>query len=500
MNIFDRAIAEISPEYAYRRLWWRQQVRAYAAAQTGKRKTGFGAVGGSANVNVGASLSVLRDRASALVRDTAHGHAIVDGLVRNIVGTGIRPVWNTGSDSLDTKVTSLWEQWAASADVEGETDFYAQQELAVRCMIERGESLFRFIDLRMNEAGPVPLRLQLLEGDHIDSSRDVALDGNRVRLGVALGDYNRRLGYYLFPEHPGERIATATSALVPRSEIRHVYRPLRIGQVRGISWLAPILLSAKDLADLYQFTIVKEQVGASFAGYVTSQSGMPSVMPATTKPTGERTMLPEPGSLYEMGPGQDIKFPQLPGGGQFATVALATLQAMAIGVGLTYDQATGDLRQANYSSLRAGKIEHWAFVEQVQAHCVIPRTCDAVADRFVDRAILAGVLRPRKDGYGRSWVPPARQPINPKDDLEADINAVRSGRLTPQEFIAQWGYDWRKVVSDNTTFWAAIDKAKLALDIDPRKPRAGAGAGGPAAAPPQGENPPTDPPPDNSAG
>jgi capsid protein len=45
--------------------------------------------------------------------------------------------------------------------------------------------------------------------------------------------------------------------------------------------------------------------------------------------------------------------------------ARRALEASAVGTGLTYDQVAGDLTQANYSSLRAGKIEFRRLCEQV---------------------------------------------------------------------------------------------------------------------------------------
>lgn len=476
-NFLDRAIGWISPKAGVDRAFNREILRAYDGAAVGRRPTGFGKVGGSANAGIGLDLGRLRDRARAMVRNTGHGFAMCDVLVRNIVGTGIRPVWNTGSDRLDNQVKALWEEFETRADVEGEAHIYAQQELAVRSMVEGGETIIKFVDVRQSVDPRTPLRLQVLEGDLIDSGRDGTVEGYRSRLGVALGDFDFRLGYFLFPEHPGERISLKPSAFVPRGQVRHLFRPLRPGQVRGVPWFAPVLLSAKDYADLLQFVIVKHQVAASFAGYVTNTAGMPTALPATADATtGDKVMMPEPGTLYQLKPGQDIKFPTLSDGGQFDGVGTAVLRAMAAGVGLTYDQATGDLRQANYSSLRAGKIEHRRFVEQVQFNCIIPRFCDPVADRFIDRCIIAGSLRTRADGYSRDWIPPANEPIDPAKDLSADIDAVRAGRMTPQEFIAAWGNDWRKVIADSKAFWEAADRAKLSLDIDPRKPKAGAAA------------------------
>jgi len=146
---------------------------------------------------------------------------------------------------------------------------------------------------------------------------------------------------------------------------------------------------------------------------------------------------------------------------------------VASGAMVTYDQLTGDLRQANYSSLRAGKIEFRRLVEQLQWLCVVPMMMRPICDRFLLRAVQLGVLRERREGFAYDFVMPAVEPIDPKKDLEADILAVRSGRLSPQEFIAGWGRDWREVVDDTAAFLKIADELGLVLDIDPRKVSAG---------------------------
>lgn len=499
MNALDRAIGFFSPRLGVKRAQARLLLRQYDGAMSGPRRQGFAGRGSSANAEIGGALRPLRDRARSMVRNTPHGHAIVDVMVRHVVGTGITPVWNTGSDRVDNQVRALWEAWTGRADAEGELDFYALQALWVRSMIEGGEALLRFVDVRLAEDRLTPLRLQLLEGDHIDSSRDGTVEGQRTRLGIRLGPWARREGYWLHENHPGEAIASWTAAgytsnYVPRDQVVHLYRPLRIGQLRGVTWLAPVLLPAKDLAELMQNTLVKSGVEASFGGIITNTGGAAVNMGQAIDPdTGDLTMLPEPGMMLQLKAGQDIKFVEPKTSTQFESVAISTLMAMAAGTGHTYDQITGDLRQANYSSLNAGKIEHRRLVEQVQWHDVVPR-CNRVADRFIDRAILAGSLRPRADGYARDWVPPAHEPIDRKKDMDADVAAVRAGRLSPQEFISQWGRDWKKVVKDSQAFWKFCDENGIVLDIDPRKAAPGAAsARAPAAAPAESDDPPETP-------
>lgn len=499
MNLLDRAIAAVSPQAGLRRAQARRALdriegiasRSYAGAARGERLRGFAAArGASANAEIGPALATLRDRARSLVRNTAHGARIVDVWAAHVVGTGINPVWDTGSDRLDRQVGTLWDDWARASDVAGELDFYGQQALAARSVIEGGEALVRFVPIRLDQGSQiVPLRLQLMEGDHIDSSRDGMIDGRRVRLGVALGEWDRREGLYIFRRHPGEALATSgvslLSEFLPRASVTRVYRPTRIGQLRGVTRFAPIVLTARDYADLVEATLVKANVEACFAGFYSAEAEPPS----TLDEKGRKVARIEPGMLTELPPGADVKFAQPTSNSQFDAIALNMLQAMAAGAGLTYDQLAGDLRQANYSSLRAGKIEFRRLLEQDQWHMLVPMLCEPVADQFISMAIHAGLLRARGEGYRRKWVMPANEPIDPKKDLEADIASVRAGRMSPQEFIAAWGRDWRKVLDDFAGFLAEIDSRGLAFDIDPRRPLARGGTQAQPSADDATENP-----------
>lgn len=199
----------------------------------------------------------------------------------------------------------------------------------------------------------------------------------------------------------------------------------------------------------------------------------------------------EPGTINQLRTGQSIKFAQPTTATQVEPMMMYPLMAMSAAVGCTYDQVTGDLRGANYSSLRAGKIEFRVLVEQTQQLILIPRFCQRVWDRFIDRAILAGELNERTNNYPCDWVTPAWESVNPKFDQDAEERSVRSGRMTPQEFIASWGADWRKVQDDFAEFYKRADSLGLVFDVDPRlvnragglqpTPKAPGAEGGPAS-------------------
>ncbi|KPL55568.1 hypothetical protein ABB55_27785 [Prosthecomicrobium hirschii] len=480
MNLIDQLVGLFSPARGAARILARRQFdrlaqRDYDAAARSPRTASLRGRGTSANVEIGAALTTLRDRARDFERNNWIGASILDKATGLAVGTGIQPKWETGSDRQDRVCTRLWEEWSQDADASGEIAFAGQQVLAVRSMIASGEVLARMVVGKF-EPRKVPLRVQLLEGDHIDSTADL-MRQPQSRLGIALGDWDRRLGYWLHPQHPGEYTLGGTSlasVYVPRAEVAHLYRPLRPGQLRGVSWFAPILLGARDYADLMEALVLKARIEACFAGFVESdaESALADILPG--QPTAEAPGYKlQPGTMTRLRAGEKVSFAAPSGAGNgHGEVAIRQLMGLAAGVGLTYDQVTGDLRQANYSSLRAGKIEQRRLTEQLQWHVLVPMFLERVRRAWVDSAILAGALKPRADGYAATWIMPTVEPIDPLKDLEADILAVRAGRWSPQEFIGAWGRDWRSVMDDFGAFSAEIDARKLGFDIDPRAPRA----------------------------
>jgi lambda family phage portal protein len=492
MNFIEKAIAVVAPQSALKRAKARHAIRAYEGASVGRRASSWKALHTSANAEMQLALRPLRDRARDLARNTPHAPRMLDIITSYTVGEGIVPVPATGSDRLDRQVSGLWEDWVAQSDVTGVLNFYAIQALSVRSMVESGDVVLRFIDRALEDSGiAVPMQVQLLESDYVDQFRDgiygdYGVDKSvgliRSRLGVGLGDFDRRVGLWLWPYHPGEvttmNMRPLLSTFVPAGDAAHMFKVLRPGQVRGVPWFAPILTTARDTADFVDAVNVKARVEACFSAFITnddstaplldpSQSGIVNTFDPAN-PTAMVTTL-EPGMMKELRTGQDIKFAQPTSNTQIEPMLLYNLQAMAAGVGCTYDQMTGDLRRANYSSLRAGKLDFWRLVGQLQQHTVIPMLCEPTWNKFISRAILAGRLKPRSGGYPCEWVTPAREAVDPQRDLDAEKNEVRSGRTTPQQFVASKGGNWRTNLEDRAAYFKLADELGMTLDIDPRR-------------------------------
>ncbi|MGG7581021.1 phage portal protein [Rhizobium sp. Nf11,1] len=453
--------------------------RDYNSAQFGRRNRSHVARATSANAEIAKAIGTLRDRSRDFVRNSWAGQRILDVLTSHVVGTGIMTVPNTGNDKIDNVYRLLREEWEETSDVEGVLDYGAQQSLLFRSMVEGGDSVLRMITVSLADSPrAVPLRLQGLEGDQIDTTRDSVLASpgqtSSVRLGVQIGDWGLREGLYLWKNHPGEMVVgnVDPSVLVDWSDLCHLYRPLRLGQLRGISWFAPVLLTAREIQDLMEAAIIQQRTQATYAGFLKRAPGAQNVLAAKRDDKGDKVVRIEPGTIQDIGE-SEITFANNSSQSVFGDSYKAGLRAMAAGAGLTYDQLTGDLTQANYSSLRTGKIEFRRLVEQIQWSVFVPMVCRKVDRRFLDYAIMADKLPKRPEGYPVDHIMPAIEPIDPLKDLQADILAVRSGRMSPQEFISAWGRDWRKVVKDFDAFFAFADANNVPLDIDPRRPAGG---------------------------
>ena len=209
MNWLDRAIGAVAPGAGLRRAHQRQAMaivaRAYEGAKLGRRTEGWVAAGTGANAEIAPAIARLRDRSRDLVRNNPYAAKAVTALVSNMIGTGLLPRARAATPELAAQADRLWAEFAAAADADGLTDFSGLQALIVRSLVESGEVLVRLRERRVEDGLPVPLQLQVLEADHLDSGEDrrtarrwLRPAGDRVRSPwpasrlLALSDPSRR--------------------------------------------------------------------------------------------------------------------------------------------------------------------------------------------------------------------------------------------------------------------------------------------------------------------
>jgi lambda family phage portal protein len=268
------------------------------------------------------------------------------------------------------------------------------------------------------------------------------------------------------------------SDFIPARDVLHLFRKRRPGQLRDVSWLAPVLLRLRDLGDYEAALLMKAKIEACLAAVVTEEGEDTLTGPAANllrDAQGRAVESFEPGMiLYRRGMGS-VEVVNPSGGGSHTAFARRALEAAAVGAGLTYDQVSGDLPQANYSSLRAGKIEFRRLCEQVQYGMLIPMLVRPIAERFHTQGALLGLWG--TDMPDRvSHVPPAHEMIDPLKDTTALIAQVRAGFTPQSEATGAFGYDFRQAVEEIRKANAELDAAGISLDTDPRRVAKSGGA------------------------
>ena len=455
-----------------------QALRGYAAAQE-NRASSWSPSGGSANGEVGMAAASVARRARDAVRNDPYAARIVDLWTGNAVGAGITTRWP------ETAHGTAWQAWADSAacDAEGKLDLYGLQALAMRAVVESGECFIRLVTTRPSPQNPIGLSLQVLESDHLDTSRHGMVNGAPTIQGIALGKAGEPIGYWLHRSHPGAAwMLPATSwqnsDFIPARDVLHLFRKRRPGQLRDVSWLAPVLLRLRDLGDYEAALLMKAKIEACLAAVVTEEGEDTLTGPAANllrDAQGRAVESFEPGMiLYRRGMGS-VEVVNPSGGGSHTAFARRALEAAAVGAGLTYDQVSGDLTQANYSSLRAGKIEFRRLCEQVQYGMLIPMLVRPIAERFHTQGGLLGLWADAMP-KGVAHVPPAHEMIDPLKDTTALIAQVRAGFVPQPEAAGAFGYDFRSAVEMIREANAALDAAGISLDTDPRRVAKSGGA------------------------
>jgi capsid protein len=306
VNWIDRAVTFVSPEAGLRRLRARAAlnvVRSYDAGKTTRRTSGWSSSGTSANSEALPSLATVRNRSRELVRNNPHALRAINVLTAKSIGSGIKARWDKGA-------AAAWKEFEDTCDYEGDQDLCGLQTLAARGSFESGEVIIRRV---REKSGRVPLKLQLLEPDYLDSLKfGPAQNGNFIIAGVEIDQGGRKVAYYLYDQHPGEIVTSLRpliSKRVPASEVILFGEKLRPGQIRYMARLAASMMRLRDFDDYRDALIVKKKIEACFAAFVIGGTPSTPLGEATTdSSTGIRTETLSPGIIEYVNGGQDVKF------------------------------------------------------------------------------------------------------------------------------------------------------------------------------------------------
>ena len=400
----------------------------------------------------------LLARSRELVVTNGYAANACEAFAANLVGDGIKPSSLITDAALRDRVQKLWLAWTDEADADGLTDFYGLQAMIAREMFVAGECFVRLRPRRAEDGLLVPLQLQLLQAEMLPFEKtEMDPNGNRIRCGIEFDLIGRRVAYHFRRRHPGDstdqRVAVPDTVRVPAEEVLHIYRPIDAGQIRGLPHVAPAMVRLFLLDQYDDAELDRKKTAAMFAGFITKTAPEDPMMgEGAADLDGAAIASLEPGTMQVLLPGEDVKFssPADVGGG-YEAFQYRTLLSVSASLGLPYHLVTGDVRQANYSSLRAELVEFRRRIGQLQHGVMAHQLCRPIWRRWLETAVLSGALDIGDPAVARpvQWIPPRWDWVDPLKDIQAQVLAMEAGITSRRKVVEATGYDVEEVDREN---------------------------------------------------
>ena len=473
---FDRALTAVAPRVQLRRVRARIAtelvLRHYEGAATGRRTQNWNRSSADANaVHNGLTLARLREVARDLVRNNPYAEAALGIIANHTVGWGI----TAKALPADARVMGRWKAWAetTACDADGRNDLAGLQKLVVRTVAESGECLVRRRVRRLEDGLPIPLQIQVLEPDLLDTNKSVArlANGGQIIQGVEVGPLGTLDAYWLYPSHPGASLTSGGTILpgskrIPASELQHVFLSLRPGQVRGPSWFKAVILRLKDLDEYEDATLMKQKVAALLAVITSDTDGTGAPLGTADDTSSPAIDSLEPGAIIQRAAGQTIETVQPPSVNEYSSYMSVNLHAIAAGLNVPYEDLTGDFSQVNFSSARMARLKHWQAVEDWRWRMMVPQFCDPVWKWAMQALQLLGEVETIP---AARWSAPPPPMIEPDKEGLAYQRNIRTGIQSWSEAVRERGYDPDELIEELKADNAKFDAAGLVLDSDARR-------------------------------
>jgi len=405
-------------------------------------------------------LRLMRARARQLVRDNGYCSGFVSAVGDNIVGADgimLQPRIKTLTGQLATAtnkaIKDAWIRWGEpeTASADGFDSWVDVQRIYAETMAVDGEVIVRRLPGFDNEFG---FTLQFIDSDLLDETYNIPAGPNRneIRMGVEIDQWRRPVAYHIW-----NRYATDANGQpyerekIPASQITHRFIRYRPNQTRGLTWLAPVMVAMHHLGHYQLNEVIASRVAAGKMGFILNKN--PQAIEGWTWDAKKvRQMDVEPGVIDELMPGQEFaQFdPQHPAT-TYDAFEMAMLRSVGRGLRVSNLTLTGNLKEANYSSMRAGLLperDHWRVLQKSQAM----HFCRPVYRDWVGMALLTGALevdtRLASNYYDVAWKGRGWSWVDPLKDLQALKLGIDLGVDSRQHANAEQGRDYEDVVDE----------------------------------------------------
>jgi len=396
----------------------------------------------------------LRAHARDLAKNNAYMRRYVGMVSTHIVGaegikleSAVLGNLKKPKEALNDQIEDAWEAWGKSVTVDGRLSWCEFQHLVAETVATDGEVLIRMVPGYKNACR---FALEIIDADRLDWTYNVAADQNGVRviMGVEVDQWGVPQAYWLWTTHPYDYEGHPRRMRVPAAQILHIYTEERCRATRGIPWAVPCMVQLNMLGRLWTSELAAANAEADRLGIIKTQAGLDNLDDAGDPSDAATQIQTDLASFIGLDPGLDVVFPNLQHpNSAFPEFTKALLKGIAASLGVAYHSLAADVSDANYSSARVALLDERDTWRRLQAW-FIRNVCAPIYANWLEMALASGALQvvvadPSKICCPQWW-PRTWEWIDPKNDIQASILAIRSGLSTYQKELGNQGLDWRE--------------------------------------------------------
>lgn len=375
---------------------------------------------------------------------------ILDRTVRYTLGAlNYEP--NSGSPKWDEACSRfINEEWAYEADVSG-LGLLKFTRLMLRGFLRDGDS-GAIEHLWATGAAP-RYQLQLIEADRIGNPT-VETPSEEIISGIHIDERGRRKAYDIFK---GNSYGVYKfEKTIPARDFIHLLDPMRYGEYRGRSWLAPARKHLRDLKELVEYDKAAAKYAESFAAFIVRNNpGHPAGSAFSKAGTesnykeGFREIKSSIGTVQEVTGGDgEMVFP--PGtnrpGPAFLNLFTVLMRSAAVDLGLPYGfiwdiSELGGVNSRIEAQQAQRAFQYW---QDLLEHTFLRR----VVRKAIMVGVASGRLKPHKNQFYGNWLFGPWITADIGHENEADMRMMAAGLMSEIEFARKRNRNYADIVRE----------------------------------------------------
>lgn len=439
---------------------------------------------GDANADTIRDIPTLRARSRDLERNSPLAGGAINTTVTNVVGTGLtlQAIPDREALGLSDEEAEAWGDnterefrlfaESKNCDVTRHQNFYGLCSLAFRSPLASGDTL---VVLPFVDRGPsqiYKLAIQLVEADRV-ANPDFAADTATRTAGVEMDSWGAAVGFHVCDRHPGALVnragmkwdyVAAYGSSTGRRNAMLLFDRRRIGQVRGIPMLAPVIEPLKQLQRYTDAELQAAVISGMYAifvkmdpeafdtifdesgqkAYVNSAMGWDGSMNASTLDGGGKAINLLPGEEVDShNPGRPNAL--------FDPFVQAIIRQVGCALEIPFEVLVKHFT-SSYSAARAALLDAWRFFRG-RRDWIATEFCQPVYEAWLEEAVAIGRIRApgffadpalRKAWATAAWVGDGPGSIDPEKEVNAAEKRIGLRISTrAAESVLHDGIDWR---------------------------------------------------------